>query len=103
VQRFNDDPWEATLDADRLSFPLVLRAVREGDRFRPLGMEGSQKVQDFMVNAKVSREERRRVAVLESAGRIVWLVGWRIDDRYKVTPETRRVVSIQATLLARNT
>lgn len=102
VQRFSDNPWEATLDADRLSFPLVLRAVREGDRFRPLGMEGSQKVQDFMVNAKVSREERRRAAVLESAGRIVWLVGWRIDDRYKVTPETRRVVSIQATPLARN-
>ena len=95
-QRFSEDPWEATLDADSLRFPLVLRAVREGDRFRPLGMEGSQKVQDFMVNAKVARERRRRAAVLESAGRIVWLVGFRIDDRYKVTRETRRTVSIRA-------
>ncbi len=98
---FKDDPWLATLDADRLRFPLVLRAAREGDRFRPMGLEGSQKVQDFMVNAKVSREERRSAAVLESAGRIVWLVGFRIDDRFKVTPETRQTVSIRAGRMAR--
>ncbi len=91
-----DDPWLAALDADRLTFPLLLRAVREGDRFRPLGLDGTQKVQDFLVNLKVPRRERRRVAVLESAGEIVWLVGYRISDSCKVTSATRRVVIARA-------
>ncbi len=98
---FADEPWQATLDADRLRFPLVLRAVREGDRFHPLGLQGSQKVQDFMVNAKVSRRERRSAAVLESAGSIAWLVGFRIDDRFKVAPGTRNAVGIEVHRLLR--
>ncbi len=96
---FTDDSWEATLDADALTFPLVLRAVREGDRFSPLGLTGTQKVQDFMVNAKVSRRERRSAAVLESGGDIVWLVGYRIDERCKITPSTRRAVHIRGSKL----
>ncbi|MHB8781372.1 MAG: tRNA lysidine(34) synthetase TilS [Candidatus Geothermincolia bacterium] len=87
-----DDAWRAWLDTDRLSFPLALRRPLPGDRFHPLGAGGSQKLQDFLVNAKAPRTKRRASVVLCSAGEIAWLVGRRIDDRFKVTPETRRVM-----------
>ncbi len=93
--------WRAVLDADRLIFPLVLRASRAGDRFRPLGLPGTQKVQDFLVNAKVPRQQRRNIPVLESGGSIAWLVGQRPDDRFKVTRETRRAVALEARRLHR--
>jgi tRNA(Ile)-lysidine synthase len=89
-------PKEAWLDADRLSFPLKLRGIRHGDRFHPLGAPGTRKMQDFLVDLKVPREERSGVAVLESAGEIVWVVGLRIDDRFKVDEDTRRVAEIVA-------
>lgn len=87
-------PWEASLDLDRLLFPLELRLIEPGDRFKPLGAPGHRKVQDFLTDAKVPRRERQRTLALLSAGRIAWLVGQRIDDDFKVTPETVRVAHL---------
>jgi len=95
-------PWEgdeggscrAWLDADLLSFPLLARAVRPGDRFVPLGATGSRKLQDFLVDLKVPRRLRSRVAVLESGGKIAWVVGLRIDHRFRVTSATRRLAAL---------
>lgn len=87
-----DDPRVAWLDAERLVFPLRLRGIRPGDRFRPLGAPGSRKLQDFLVDLKVPRRERGRVVILESAGEIAWVVGYRIDDRFKVTPKTKKIL-----------
>ena len=84
-------PSTAWLDADRLSFPLTVRGVRPGDRFHPLGAPGRRKLQDFLVDLKVPREERERVAVLESGGDIAWVLGLRIDERFKVREDTGRV------------
>jgi tRNA(Ile)-lysidine synthase len=81
-------PHIAWLDADRLSFPLKVRGVRPGDRFHPLGTPGSKKLQDFLVDLKVPREDRSRVAVLESGGEIAWVLGMRIDDRFKIVEGT---------------
>lgn len=81
----------AVLDADRLSFPLRVRGLRPGDRFRPLGAPGMRKLQDFMVDCKVPRGERARVRVLQSGGDIAWVIGHRIDERFKVTEATRRL------------
>ncbi|MEW6553466.1 MAG: tRNA lysidine(34) synthetase TilS [Actinomycetota bacterium] len=89
------DPGIAWLDADRLSYPLLVRGIRAGDRFHPLGGPGGRKLQDFLVDAKVPREERTRVMVLESAGEIVWVVGMRIDERFKVSEGTRRVAALR--------
>ncbi|MBC7253553.1 MAG: tRNA lysidine(34) synthetase TilS [Actinobacteria bacterium] len=87
-----DNPRVALLDADRLDFPLRLRRTRPGDRFHPLGAPGTRKLQDFLVDLKVPRRERERVAVLESGGEIAWVVGYRPDERFKVTPRTERAL-----------
>jgi tRNA(Ile)-lysidine synthase len=85
----------ALVDADRLSWPLVLRRWKEGDRFVPIGMTGSKKVSDYLVDAKVSVPEKQRQFVLENGdGEIVWLVGRRLDDRFKITPSTENVLKI---------
>lgn len=83
------------LDAKQLLFPLTLRPWKVGDRFYPLGMGHTQKVSDFLTNAKVPHEERSKVYVLTSAEKIAWLVGYRIDERFKVLPTTRKVYSIR--------
>lgn len=90
-------PNSAALDAARVTIPLRVRTWRPGDRFIPLGMTQSVKLQDFFVNAKVPRALRHRVPLVLSGNRIVWVVGHRISDEFKVTPNTRRTVRIQAT------
>lgn len=85
----------AVLDLERLSPPLIVRNRRPGDRFRPLGMKGSKKLKDFLIERKVPIEERDKVPILISNGEIVWVVGYRIDERFKVRNETRRVAVIQ--------
>ncbi|MBC7246249.1 MAG: tRNA lysidine(34) synthetase TilS [Actinobacteria bacterium] len=85
----------AVLDADLLSFPLKVRCVRPGDRFHPLGAPGMRKLQDFLVDCKVPRGARGRVRVLECGRGIAWVIGHRIDDRFKVTGDTRRLAVIR--------
>jgi len=89
----------ALLDADLLHYPLRLRRWREGDTFVPLGMEGHKKVSDFLVDGKVSLPEKQRQFVLLSDDRIVWLVGRRIDDRYRLTDRTEHVLRITKEIL----
>ena len=84
----------AQLDADKLKWPLVLRRWRKGDRFVPFGMTGSKSVSDFLTDCKVSTPEKQRQFVLVSGDEIVWVVGRRIDDRYKLTAGTENVLRI---------
>ncbi len=84
----------ALLDADKLEFPLEARRWQDGDAFTPFGMKGSKKVSDYLVDAKVSVPEKKRQLVLVSGGHIVWLVGRRIDDAYRVTSDTENVLKI---------
>jgi tRNA(Ile)-lysidine synthase len=83
------------VDADKLLFPLTLRHPGPGDRFSPLGMKGSKKVQDFLVDIKLPAADRGKVLVLESEGRIVWLAGLRMDERFKIDEKTSRVMEIE--------
>lgn len=87
-------PNVAYLTADALKFPLRLRQWREGEWFIPLGMVGQKKVSDFLIDAKVPLTEKARQGVLLSGETIVWLVGRRIDDRYRVRQDARRIVRI---------
>jgi tRNA(Ile)-lysidine synthase len=82
----------ALLDADKIQFPLTLRHWRHGDRFHPLGMKGSKLLSDFFVDQKFTEAQKQNVFLLVSAeSEILWVVGYRIDDRFKVTSETKSV------------
>ncbi len=88
-------PWTVVLDAETVRWPLKVRTVRPGDRFRPLGGPGSKKLQDFFTDAKVPRTARRGVPLLCDGEKICWVVGYRLDDRVKVTDRTRRMLEIR--------
>ena len=82
----------ALLDADSLTFPLVLRRWQAGDRIRPIGLEGSMKVSDLLVQAKMSTLEKERVCVLLSGEEIVWVPGLRIGESAKIGSSTQVVM-----------
>jgi len=87
-QDFLKSRYVGVFDFDKLEFPLVLRNWREGDHFQPFGMNGRKKVSDFLISQKVELSQKRKVLVLESNGEIVWVVGMRISDKFKLTENT---------------
>jgi tRNA(Ile)-lysidine synthase len=89
------DPKRITLDAERLSHPLMVRTRAEGDRIRQLGMEGTKTLQDLFVDEKVPRSERDHVPVITSGDEIVWVAGLRISDDFKVTSKSRRFIDLR--------
>ncbi len=82
---------------DFFQSPLKLRNRWAGDRFQPFGMQGSKKVKDFLIDSKVPRQERDRVPILVSGEEIVWVVGHRTSERFKVGDETKRCVYLAYT------
>lgn len=84
-------PTVASLDADRLVLPLHIRSWKQGDKLRPLGLKGHKLVSDLLNDLKVSRTEREQTVVLVSDGEIAWVIGRRIDHRFRVTTQTRRI------------
>ncbi|MFN3476619.1 MAG: tRNA lysidine(34) synthetase TilS [Candidatus Methylomirabilales bacterium] len=89
-------PFCAFFDAEKMKGPLTVRAWRPGDRFFPLGLGGSKKLQDFFVDLKIPRWRRPSIPLLFSGDQIAWVVGLRIDDRFKVTEETQEVLKVEA-------
>jgi tRNA(Ile)-lysidine synthase len=85
-------PWTALLDGDKVRFPLLIRSVRPGDRFVPLGMKGHKKLKDFFVDLKVPLARRRATPLLCVDDIPIWVGGFRIDDRFKVSPSTKRIL-----------
>jgi len=84
----------ALLDASRIRYPLVVRNPRPGDRFVPLGMKGHRKIKDFFIDLKVPSTVRSRTPLLCCGDIPVWVCGYRIDDRFKITPHTRRILMV---------
>jgi len=88
-----DNPMATSVDADLLIYPLTIRKWTGGDYFYPLGMQGRKKLSDFFVNEKVPLHVKDRVPVLVNGNNdIVWIGGYRTDDRYKVTAHTKKVI-----------
>lgn len=90
--QISKDKKIATLDADRVKLPLIWRKWKEGDAFQPLGMQQRKKLSDFFIDEKISLADKANATVLESQGSIIWVVGERIDDRYKITAQTLRTI-----------
>ena len=89
------DPFTATLDAGQVVFPLKLRHILPGDRFQPFGMKGMKLLSDFLTDRKVPLLLKPRQWLVEDGkGRIVWLVGHRTDNRFRISEDTRRVVTL---------
>ena len=91
----NKTPDQEMVDADALQPPLIIRTRRPGDRFRPLGAPGTEKLQDFFVDAKVPAWRRDQVPILCDRGGIVWIAGFRIDHRVRITEHTRKAVLLE--------
>ena len=85
----------ALFDMETIIFPLTVRNFNDGDRFTPLGMNGSQKVKTFFINQKVARSERLRCPILLSGGHIIWVGGYRIDDSVKITNKTKKILKAE--------
>jgi tRNA(Ile)-lysidine synthase len=86
--------YDAAFDLDITGPGLYVRTRKPGDRFRPLGMEHPKKLQDFMVDVKIPGHWRDRIPLLCSGNRIIWVVGWRIDERFKVTEATGKALKV---------
>lgn len=82
----------ACIDLDRLVFPLTVRRWEAGDRFIPLGMTHMKKVSDFLIDLKVALPVKQKIMLLISGGETVWVLGYRIDNRYRVTPATSKIL-----------
>jgi tRNA(Ile)-lysidine synthase len=83
-----NDKKIACLDFKKLKFPLILRKWQKGDRFVPLGMNGSQKLSDFFNNQKLNRQEKENTWILCSENEIVWIIGFRISHRFRIERST---------------
>lgn len=84
----------ACINADKIKYPLMLRKWKEGDFFYPLGMKNRKKLSDFFIDQKIDRFTKESIWILESDNEIVWIVGLRLDDRYKVTKNTNQVLQL---------
>jgi tRNA(Ile)-lysidine synthase len=95
--RLQKENWIAQVDACQLQFPLLLRKWKTGDYFYPLGMRKKKKIARFLIDQKLSKSAKENIWIIESGGRIVWVAGHRIDDRFKVTEATREVIILKLT------
>ena len=82
----------AQLDFDLLEFPLKIRSWKNGDYFHPLGLSNKKKISDFFVDQKILLNHKKNIGIIENKnGDIIWVAGLRIDERYKITANTKKV------------
>ena len=93
--KLTDSRFIACIDSDCVQFPLLIRKWHPGDFFRPLGMKGFKKVSDFFIDSKLSLPEKENVWILANGEQVVWIIGHRLDDRYKITTATKHILKLE--------
>lgn len=83
------------MDADKIQWPLTIRSWQPGDRFQPLGLKGTKKLQDFFTDTRVPRSRRGQIPLLCDCKGICWVMGFRLDERVRVTTETRDILVVE--------
>jgi tRNA(Ile)-lysidine synthase len=89
------DDNTAFVDAKQIAFPLILRKWRQGDYFYPLGMPKKKKLSKFLIDKKLSLTDKEKIWVLEANKKIIWVVGHRIDERFKITAQSTNVLKLR--------
>jgi tRNA(Ile)-lysidine synthase len=92
---FKEATRTALLDYQSLHLPLKIRNFRPGDQFQPLGVKGTQKLKEFFIDHKIPKFERSEIPLLLSREMIAWVIGYRIDERFKVSEKTRRILKVE--------
>ena len=92
--KINPDKFTACIDYDMLKFPIILRKWRFGDQFMPLGMKSMKKLSDFFIDNKISIPEKENTWILSSNDNIIWVIGKRLDERYKIRKHTETILEI---------
>ncbi len=93
--QFSLSPVIEFIDADAAGDILTLRSWHSGDTFAPLGMKGHKKISDFLVDSKIPIYQKSNVLVLSNKDYIIWVCGLRVDDRFKITDSTRRILKLE--------
>lgn len=86
----------AYLDLKKVAFPITIRKWQTGDYFYPFGMSGRKKISDYFIDRKMTRFQKDKAMVLETDGKIAWIIGERIDNRFRVTEATEKVLIMKA-------
>lgn len=95
IKDYGNGKNSAVIDAGKINFPLLIRPRMPGDYFYPIGFGKKKKLQDFFVDDKIPRDERDAIPLIISNGNIVWIAGLRLDDRYRVDKDTKRVLQLE--------
>jgi tRNA(Ile)-lysidine synthase len=89
------DRLTACIDSEKISFPMTIRNWKAGDIFYPLGMKQSKKLSDYFIDNKYSPHDKENILILESDGMIIWIVGDRIDNRFRISNSTKKALIIK--------
>lgn len=85
----------AQIDLEKTVFPLKIRKWKAGDKFMPLGMTGYKKISDFLINQKLNRFEKENIWLLFNKNEVIWVIGQRLDDRYKINASTKKILKLE--------
>jgi tRNA(Ile)-lysidine synthase len=95
IKGLTKNNFTAYLDLGKTGDKLLVRPRRRGDRFQPLGLSKPKKLGEFMIDAKIPQAWRGQIPVVCSSEHIIWVVGWRLDERVKVSEKTKKVLRLE--------